>query len=111
LFWGLHPSKLFFGESGANVLGTAAVLSCVLSGAELLLIIGGGAILIDAVCAFLQYAVFKTKKKLLFKGYTLHEHFKNKGRREFQIIGAAAIVQILFSAAAIMFIVYSAKFL
>ena len=111
LFWGLHPSKLFFGESGANVLGAAAVLSCVLSGAELLLIIGGGAILTDAVCAFLQYAVFRTKKKLLFKGYTLHEHFKNKGRGEFQIIGAAAIVQILFSAAAIMFIVYSAKFL
>ena len=111
LFWGLHPSKLYFGESGALTLGAAAVLSCVLAKAELLLFIGGGAVIADAVCAFLQYAVFRTKKKLLFKGYTLHEHFKNKGRGEFQIIGAAAIVQILFSAAAIMFIVYSAKFL
>ena len=111
LFWGLYPSKLYFGESGALTLSAAAVCICVLAKAELLIFIGGGVILIDALCALLQYIVFRTKKKLLFKGYTLHEHLKNKGWGEFRIIGAAALIQMLFAAASIVFIVYSGKFL
>ncbi len=111
LFWGLCPSKIYFGESGALALGTAAVLCCVLARGELILLIGGGAILADAFCALLQYVVFRTTKKLLFKGYTLHEHLERLGFGKYKIIGLGAAVQVLFAAAVIMFIIYSGKFL
>ncbi|MBR1422160.1 MAG: hypothetical protein IJ571_01790 [Ruminococcus sp.] len=111
LFWGLCPSKIFFGESGALTLGTAVILGCVLARTELLLLIGAGAVLIDAFCALLQYVVFRARKKLLFKGYTLHEHLEKIGFGKYKIIGLGAAAQALFAAAVIMFIVYSGKFL
>ncbi|WP_295211051.1 hypothetical protein [Ruminococcus sp.] len=109
LFWGCDPAKLYLGESGALALGSLMTVSVLLSGLHLVFILAGAAAIIDGICALLQYAAFKTRKKLLFKGYTLHEHLMKKGWGAFKILGADAAVSALGSAAAIMFIVYASK--
>ncbi len=111
LFWSLCPSKVYSGESGALTLGTLGVMCAVCADAEPVLMIGGGMVLADGISALLQFTVFKTTKKLLMKGYTLHEHLKNKGYGEYMIIGSFSAVQVLFSALLIWYLVYSAKFL
>ena len=111
LFWGLCPSKLYLGESGALTLGTLAVMCAVCADAELILLIGGGVVLIDGISALLQFIVFKTTKNLLMKGYTLHEHLKIKGLGAYTIIGLFSAVSVLFSALIIWYLIYTAKFL
>lgn len=109
LFWGCYPAKLYLGESGSLALAGLLSAAVLLSGLYLLFVLAGIAFVIDGLCALLQYAVFKLRKKLLLKGYTLHEHLAVRGWGEFKIIGADALLSLAGTAAAIMFIVYSGK--
>lgn len=109
LFWGCDPAKLYLGESGALALGGLMTVSVLLSGEYFLFLPAGVAAIVDGVCALLQYVVFKRKKKLLLKGYTLHEHLSVKGWGAFKIMGADAALSAAGAAAAIAFIIYASK--
>ena len=46
----------------------------------------GAAVVVDGACGLLQYIVFKIRKKLLMRGYTLHEHLQKKGHGDHAVI-------------------------
>ena len=52
----------------------------------------------------------KIRKKLLMKGYTLHEHLQKKGHGDHAVIGIFAVISVAGAAAAIAFLIYSGKF-
>lgn len=109
LFWGCSPAKLYLGESGALALGGLMTAAVLLSGEYFVFLLAGAAAVVDGVSAFLQYFVFKTRKKLLMKGYTLHGHLKNKGHGDLAVIGIFAVISVAGAAAAAAFLIYSGK--
>lgn len=109
LVWGLSPAKLFLGESGALLLGGAVACMTVLSDMPLVFLLTGLAFAADGVCALLQYAVFKCKKRLLFKGNSLHAHLKAKGINDYKIIMIFSCMTLAGSAAGAAFAIYSTK--
>lgn len=86
---------------------TMAVL---LSGEYFVFLLAGAAVVVDGACALLQYVVFKARKKLLMRGYTLHEHLQKKGHGDHAVIGIFAVISVAGAAAAIGFLIYSGKF-
>lgn len=86
---------------------TMAVL---LSGEYFVFLLAGVAVVVDGVCGLLQYIVFKIRKKLLMKGYTLHEHLQKKGHGDHAVIGIFAVMSVAGAAAAIAFLIYSGRF-
>lgn len=109
LFWGCSPAKLYLGESGALALGGLMTAAVLLSGEYFVFLLAGAAVIVDGICAFLQYIVFKARKKLLLKGYTLHEHLQKNGHGDFAVIGIFAVISAAGAAAAIAFFIYSGK--
>lgn len=59
---------------------------------------------------FCSISFFKIRKKLLMKGYTLHEHLQKKGHGDHSVIGIFAVISVAGAAAAIAFLIYSGKF-
>ena len=109
LIWNISPSKMYTGESGGLLLGGLCAILPVLSGMEFVFFISGIVFIIDGVCALIQYLVFKLRKKLVFKGLTLHGHLKALGWSDYRIMGLSALVSVLCSALTIWFFVYSGK--
>ena len=110
LFWGCSPAKLYLGESGALALGGLMTMALLLSGEYFVFLLAGAAVVVDGACGLLQYIVFKIRKKLLMKGYTLHEHLQKKGHGDYTVIGIFAVISVAGAAAAIAFLIYSGKF-
>lgn len=110
LFWGCSPAKLYLGESGALALGGLMTMAVLLSGEYFVFLLAGAAVVVDGACGLLQYIVFKARKKLLMKGYTLHEHLQKKGHGDHAVIGIFAVMSVAGAAAAIAFLIYSGKF-
>lgn len=110
LFWGCSPAKLYLGESGALAIGGLMTMAVLLSGEYFVFLLAGAAVVVDGACGLLQYIVFKIRKKLLMKGYTLHEHLQKKGHGDHAVIGIFAVISVAGAAAAIAFLIYSGKF-
>ncbi len=110
LIWGLSPSKLYSGESGGLFLGGIVSVFAVLSGIQLVFLFAGIAYVIDGICSGAQYLVYKKRKKLLFKGNSLHAHLKACGLSDYNIMGLSAVCTAVGGGMAIAFAVYSTKF-
>ncbi len=109
LMWSISPSKIYLGQSGGLVLGGAVCSAMVLSGLQPAAVFALAAVIIDAVCAVLQRAVFVKTKKLLLKGASLHEHLRAVSWGDYKIMGLFGIIQLMGSAAAIAFMIYENK--
>ncbi|WP_124101170.1 hypothetical protein [Ruminococcus sp. Marseille-P6503] len=109
LIWGLSPAKVYIGESGSLFLGGAAASVIIISGLHFLFILAGIGFAADAVCSAIQYFVYKRNKKFIFKGNSLHAHFKAKGWSDYKVIAFFSLVTLVGGAGAAAFSVYSTK--
>lgn len=109
LIWGAKPSKLFLGQSGGLFLGSMMCGILMLSGLHGAVLLAMAVPFIELAAHILQRAVFKRNKKLLFKGATLHEHFRNIGWSEYRITAVYAAVQAVFCAGAAAYSIYGSR--
>lgn len=110
LLWGLSPSKLRSGSSGGFFCGalmaSAAVLCDIYMLAGLLLC---GAAFIDAVSAVVNYAVYRSRKKLIMRGAVLHKHISMFKINDYKVIMIYSAAALAFAAAAAALAVYGEK--
>lgn len=109
VFWCISPSKLYIGQSGSILLGGLVCVGMIFSGLHIAVMLSLAAPIIDSVCALVQRIVFRSKKRLIFKGASLHQHLKEKGWGDYKIMLCCALVQLAGCAGAIAFIVYESK--
>lgn len=109
LIWGISPSKMYCGQSGAYLLGGLVSCMAVVSKLHLAVFMAGLSFLVDGVCCLVQYVVFRKSKRLLLKGNSLHAHFKAKGYSDYKIMMIFSCISVVGGAAGIAFAVYSTK--
>jgi phospho-N-acetylmuramoyl-pentapeptide-transferase len=85
LWFNSHPANIFMGDTGALSLGGAIAIVSVLIKKEVLLILTGGVLVIEALSVILQVLSFKVRKKRLFLMSPIHHHFQIKGWHESKI--------------------------
>ena len=86
LWWNAAPARIFMGDTGSLALGGLLAGIAVVSRTELLLVVLGGLFVVETLAVMLQVAVFKTRRKRLFKMAPIHHHFELAGWAETTII-------------------------
>jgi phospho-N-acetylmuramoyl-pentapeptide-transferase len=86
LWWNAAPARIFMGDTGSLALGGLVAGIAIVSRTELLLIVLGGLFVVETLSVMLQVAVFKTRRKRLFKMAPFHHHFELAGWAETTII-------------------------
>lgn len=109
LIWNLSPAKLYIGESGSLFLGGAIASSVILSKLHFLFLLAGIGFIIDSACTLIQYFVFRKNRRLVFKGNSLHAHFKANGWSDYRIIAVFSLITLIGGVGAAAFSVYSTK--
>lgn len=109
LVWGISPSKIYCGQSGAYFLGGMVSCLAVVSKLHLAVLLAGLGFFADGVCSLVQYTVYRKSKRLLLKGNSLHSHFKAKEYSDYKIMLIFSCISIVGGAVGIAFAVYSTK--
>ena len=100
----IHPARIFMGDTGSLFLGSiVAALSFEMKN-PLAAVSYGGVYVIEGVSVILQVAVYKIRKKRLFKMAPIHHHLEKCGWDENKICLLAIIVTLLSSATAILYL-------
>ncbi|HEV7653893.1 MAG TPA: phospho-N-acetylmuramoyl-pentapeptide-transferase [Mycobacteriales bacterium] len=86
LWWNAAPARIFMGDTGSLALGGLVAGIAIVSRTELLLIVLGGLFVVETLSVMLQVAVFKTRRKRLFKMAPFHHHFELAGWAETTVI-------------------------
>ncbi len=86
LWWNAAPARIFMGDTGSLALGGLVAGIAIVSRTELLLVVLGGLFVVETLSVMLQVAVFKSRKKRLFKMAPFHHHFELAGWAETTII-------------------------
>ncbi len=86
LMFNTSKASIFMGDAGSLMLGGYIGASACLLGLELLLPILGFCFVFSAVSVILQVAVFKLKKKRVFKMAPFHHHLQMSGLSEPKIV-------------------------
>jgi phospho-N-acetylmuramoyl-pentapeptide-transferase len=86
LWFNCYPASVFMGDVGSLSLGGALGIVAILVKKELLLVIVGGILVLEALSVILQVGSFKLTKKRIFKIAPLHHHFQFLGWHENQVI-------------------------
>ena len=86
LWWNAAPARIFMGDTGSLALGGLLAGIAIVSRTELLLIVLGGLFVVETLSVMLQVAVFKTRRKRLFKMAPIHHHFELVGWAETTVI-------------------------
>ncbi len=96
LLWGLSPSKLRSGSSGGFLSGalTAGVLALT-DFFQLCILLTALAAVTDFSAAAVNFIVYRTRKKLLMRGSSLHKHISMYKVNDYKVI-------MIFSAAALL---------
>ena len=98
LWYNAHPAEVFMGDTGSLSIGGALGIFALMLKKELLLLIIGGVFVVEALSVIIQVAVYKWKKKRVFRMAPIHHHFEMKGWHEnkviirFWIIGALLVI-------------------
>lgn len=85
LWFNCHPANVFMGDTGSLSLGGTIAIVSVLLKKELILLIVGGVLVMEALSVILQVASYKTRKKRIFLMSPIHHHFQMKGLHESKI--------------------------
>lgn len=85
LWFNSHPATVFMGDTGSLAMGGAIAIVSILIKKEMLLVITGGVLVVEALSVILQVFYFKTFKKRLFLMSPIHHHFQIKGLHESKI--------------------------
>jgi phospho-N-acetylmuramoyl-pentapeptide-transferase len=86
LWYNSHPAEVFMGDTGSLALGGVIGLVALILKKEILLIVIGGVFVLEALSVIIQVAVFKMKRKRVFKMAPLHHHFELKGWDESKVV-------------------------
>jgi len=85
LWFNCYPAQLFMGDTGALPLGGALGLVAVMLKQEMLLVLVGGVLVVEALSVVLQVVSFKVWRKRVFLCAPLHHHFQFKGWPETKV--------------------------
>lgn len=85
LWYNCHPASIFMGDTGSLSLGGTIAIISVMIKKEILLVIAGGVLVVEALSVILQVTSFKTRKKRIFLMSPIHHHFQIKGLHESKI--------------------------
>ena len=86
LWWNAAPARIFMGDTGSLALGGLLAGIAIVSRTELLLVVLGGLFVVETLSVIIQVAVFKTRRKRLFKIAPIHHHFELLGWAETTVI-------------------------
>ena len=86
LWWNAAPARIFMGDTGSLALGGLLAGIAIVSRTELLLVVLGGLFVVETLSVLIQVAVFKTRRKRVFKMAPFHHHFELLGWAETTII-------------------------
>lgn len=91
-----NPAKIFMGDSGSMAYGAFIASAFILFKIELMLILIGFIIFMEALSVIIQVSYFKyTKGKRIFRMSPLHHHFQLCGMKEQKISEIAFFITIL----------------
>lgn len=85
LWFNTYPASIFMGDTGSLSLGGVIAIISVLLKKEVLLLIAGGVLTMEAMSVILQVFSFKLRKKRIFLMAPIHHHFQMKGWHEAKI--------------------------
>ncbi|MCM8770762.1 MAG: phospho-N-acetylmuramoyl-pentapeptide-transferase [Candidatus Omnitrophica bacterium] len=97
LWFNCYPATIFMGDTGSLALGGALGLIAIIIKKELLLVIVGGVLVLEAFSVILQVGSFKLRKKRIFRIAPLHHHFQFLGWPETRVIVRFWIIAALFA--------------
>ena len=97
LWFNAHPAELFMGDTGSLALGGALGTVAILIKKELLLLILGGVLVIEAASVILQVWSFKRRGKRIFRMAPLHHHFELAGWHESKVVVRFWILAVLLA--------------
>jgi len=86
LWWNAAPARIFMGDTGSLALGGLLAGIAILSRTELLLVVLGGLFVVETLSVIIQVAVFKTRRRRVFKIAPIHHHFELVGWAETTVI-------------------------
>ncbi len=95
LWFNTYPASVFMGDVGSLPLGAALGTVAVVCKHELLLILVGGVLVMEAVSVIFQVASFKSRGKRIFLMAPLHHHFELKGWEEPKVVVRLWIIAII----------------
>ena len=82
LWFNAHPAEVFMGDVGSLSLGGVIAVISLITKKEILLLIIGGVFVLEIASVIIQVAVFKLRKKRVFKMAPLHHHYELMGWSE-----------------------------
>ena len=96
LMFNTNKASIFMGDVGSLCLGGYIGASSCILGQEFLLPILGICFVFSALSVILQVAVFKIKKKRIFKMAPFHHHLQLSGLSEPKIVAIYSTTTICF---------------
>lgn len=97
LWFNAHPAEVFMGDVGSLALGGVIATVSLLIKKEILVLVAGGVFALEAASVIIQVAVFKLKKRRVFKMAPLHHHFEMSGWDETKVVNRFWILGGLFA--------------
>lgn len=97
LWYNSYPAQVFMGDLGSLAIGALVGISAVIAKHELILIVAGGILVVEAMSVIIQRYYFKFTGKRFFKMAPIHHHFELLGWAEPKIIVRFWIVSILLA--------------
>ena len=92
-----HPAEIFMGDTGSLALGGALGTVAILLKKELLLVILGGVLVMEAMSVILQVWSFRRSGRRLFRMAPLHHHFELQGWHESKVVVRFWILAVLLA--------------
>lgn len=97
LWYNSYPAQVFMGDLGALAIGAVLGLVALIVKHELVLIVAGGILVIEALSVLIQRYYFKLTGKRVFKMAPIHHHFELLGWAEPKIIVRFWIISLVLS--------------
>lgn len=99
LWYNSYPATVFMGDTGSLALGAGLAGMAVATNMELLLLVIGGLLVIEAVSVMIQVFTFKVWRRRVLLMAPIHHHFELKGWSESKIIVRFWIVAAVLAGA------------
>ena len=108
LWYNAHPAQIFMGDTGSLPLGGLLGYVAVVTRQEILLLIAGGVLVMEAGSVMLQVGYYKLTKpaggmegKRIFRCAPLHHHFHLGGWSETKVVIRFWVLGLVFAALAL----------
>jgi phospho-N-acetylmuramoyl-pentapeptide-transferase len=86
LFFNLNPAEVFMGDTGSQLLGGILVGLAFITNTEILFVLIGGVLFLEALCVALQLLSLKIRNKRIFTMAPIHHTFELRGWPETKIV-------------------------